>query len=246
MGSSRFPGKPLVPIHGRPMIEHVYLGTAACRSLAEVVVATCDEEIAAAAKSFGARAVMTSGRHERATDRVAEVSANDAAEIIVMVQGDEPLVCPEMVDSAIRPLVSDAAVDCVNLVAPIRSDVDFTDPNTIKVVGNRSGCALFFSRQAIPHAAVTDRFKQVCVMAFRRAALARFAEMPQGPLEIAESVDMLRFLENGMPVHLVQTDAETHAVDCPSDIAVVAGMLTATARRRAQAGHPVRTGDPNC
>ena len=231
MGSSRFPGKPLVPIHGRPMIEHVYLGTVACRSLSEVVIATCDEEIAATAKSFGARAVMTSGRHERATDRVAEVSANDEADIIVMVQGDEPLVRPEMVAAAIEPLAKHEALSCVNLVAPIKSDAEFTDPNTIKVVGDRFGNALYFSRQAIPHAAESDRFKQVCVIAFRREALAKFAEMPQGPLEIAESVDMLRFLENGIVVRLAQTAADTHAVDCPADLRVVADIMTAATRR---------------
>jgi 3-deoxy-manno-octulosonate cytidylyltransferase (CMP-KDO synthetase) len=230
MGSTRFPGKPLAPIHGRPMIEHVYRGIVACRALTEVVVATCDDEIARAATSFGARGIMTSSRHERATDRVAEVSANDAADLIVMVQGDEPLVRPEMVETALAPLLNDEAIQCVNLAAAIRSDAEFEDANTIKVVSDRFGNALYFSRRPLPHGAAAERFKQVCVIAFRRAALSKFAELPQGPLETAESVDMLRFLEHGIAVRLARTDVETHAVDCPADLAAVASMMSAPGR----------------
>lgn len=234
MGSSRFPGKPLAPIHGRPMIEHVFRATAACRLLDEVVIATCDEEIAAAARSFGARPVMTSSRHERATDRVAEVSASDAADLIVMVQGDEPQVQPEMIEAALQPLITDAAICCVNLAAPIRNGAELNDPNTIKVVHNRLGDALYFSRQAIPypaHAVVAGAYlKQVCVIAFRRGVLAQFAQLPQSPLEIAESVDMLRFLENGIPVRLARTVVETHAVDCPADLVVVAEAMAEAVR----------------
>jgi 3-deoxy-manno-octulosonate cytidylyltransferase (CMP-KDO synthetase) len=234
MGSSRFPGKPLARIHGRPMIEHVFRGTAACGSLNEVVVATCDDEIAVAARSFGARAVLTSSGHERATERVAEVSAADDADLIVMVQGDEPLVRPEMIEAAIRPLVDDAGISCVNLAAPIRTVAELEDPNTIKVVHDLAGDALYFSRQAIPHAGrafVAGAYlKQVCVIAFRRDALARFARLPQAPLEIAESVDMLRFLENAIPVRLARTDIDTHAVDCPADLDIVAAAMTAPAR----------------
>ncbi len=234
MASSRFPGKPLALIHGRPMIEHVFRGTAACRLLDEVVIATCDEEIAAAARSFGARPVMTSSHHERATDRVAEVSASDAADLIVMVQGDEPLVQPEMIEAAVQPLIADAAICCVNLAALIRNDAELNHPNTIKVVHNRRGDALYFSRQPIPHpaqaAAAGAYLKQVCVIAFRRDVLARFAQLQQSPLEIAESVDMLRFLENGIPVRLARTAVETHAVDCPADLAVVADAMAEAAR----------------
>ena len=235
MGSSRFPGKPLAPIHDRPMIEHVFRGTAACRLLDQVVIATCDDAIAVAARSFGARAVMTSSRHQRATDRVAEVSAGDAADLIVMVQGDEPLVRPEMIEGAVRPLIDDASIACVNLVAPIRNGAELEDRNTIKVVHDLAGDALYFSRQAIPHTAgeavpAGAHLKQVCVIAFRREALVLFAQLPRAPLEIAESVDMLRFLENGIPVRLARTDVETHAVDCPADLAVVAELMAGVAR----------------
>jgi 3-deoxy-manno-octulosonate cytidylyltransferase (CMP-KDO synthetase) len=231
MGSSRFPGKPLAPIHGRSMIEHVYRGTAACTALTGVVIATCDQEIAAAARAFGATPIMTSARPERATDRVAEVSAADPAEIVVMVQGDEPMVRPEMIDSALRPLLADERVACVNLVAPIRSENEFADPNTIKVVADLAGDALYFSRQPIPHAGAfaSGRWlKQVCVIAFRRAALQRFAALPPGPLEAAESVDMLRYLEHGMRVRLAPTAVVTRAVDCPEDLAAVAHAMAVT------------------
>jgi 3-deoxy-manno-octulosonate cytidylyltransferase (CMP-KDO synthetase) len=229
MDSARFPGKPLALIHGRTMIEHVYRGASASRSVDEVVIATCDDEIAVAARSFGARVVMTSRRHECATDRVAEAIAGDSADVVAMVQGDEPLVRPEMIDAAVAAIVDDADAACVNLAAPIKTAKELHDPNTIKVVCDRAGNALYFSRQPIPHIARRDEaprhMKQVCVMAFRRAALERFAQLPRGPLEIAESVDMLRFLENGVPVRMSLTGVDTHAVDCPADLARVSSLF---------------------
>lgn len=236
MGSSRFPGKPLMPLLGRPMIAHVFDGTAKCSLLDEVVIATCDIEIARASAAFGARAVMTSPEHERASDRVAEVSAHDPADIVVMVQGDEPMVSPEMVAAALGPLKENPEVLCVNLAAPIRDEQELHDPNTIKVVTAKRGEALFFSRSPIPHQGRTSFnqgvwLKQVCVIAFRRNALQQFTALPQGPLEIAESVDMLRFLENNIPVHIVITDVITHAVDTPDDMVKVAALMTASSVR---------------
>ena len=230
MGSSRFPGKPLAPLLGRPMVEHVYRRTAECPLLGEVVIATCDEEIAQAAAAFGARAVMTAARHERATDRVAEASGSDAAEVVVMVQGDEPMVQPDMILAAVEPVLADRGVSCVNLCAAIRSEEDLRDPNTIKVVANRAGQALYFSRAPIPFRAdgpfsAGTWWKQVCVIAFRRAALQAFASMPRGPLEAAESVDMLRFLENGLAVQMVATSHVTHAVDTPQDLELVTSLM---------------------
>jgi 3-deoxy-manno-octulosonate cytidylyltransferase (CMP-KDO synthetase) len=237
MSSSRFPGKPLMPLLGRPMLAHVFDGAAACPLLDEVVIATCDGQIAEAAAAFGARAVMTSETHERASDRVAEVSALDPADIIVMVQGDEPMIRPEMVTAAVTPLQAQAQVACVNLAAPIRDEDELRDPNTIKVVTTLAGDALFFSRSPIPHEGHRPFvrgiwMKQVCVIAFRRDALQRFAGLPQGPLEIAESVDMLRFLENGIPVHIVATAAVTQAVDTPEDLARVEALMSSAAFSR--------------
>ena len=124
MGASRFPGKPLAPIHGRPMLEHVYRRSAACPLLDEVVIATCDDEVAHAATGFGARVIMTSARHERASDRVAEAAADDPAAIVVMIQGDEPMIAPGMIAAAVTPLVSDPSLACTNLAAEIESEAD--------------------------------------------------------------------------------------------------------------------------
>ena len=231
MGSSRFPGKPLATLLGRPMIEHVYRSTAACRALDDVLVATCDAEIARVVEAFGGRVVMTSPAHERASDRVAEAVQHDNAGIVVMVQGDEPMIVPGMIEEAISPLLDEPELGCVNLVAPISTIEELRDPNTIKVVMGIDGNALYFSREPIP--ALRDRrfllgrwHKQVCVIPFRREALTRFAELPPTPLEQAESIDMLRFIEHGIPVRLVPTDIVTHAVDTSEDLRLVEALLS--------------------
>src|ERR1700686_3078753 len=133
LGSSRFPGKPLAPICGLPMIEHVYRRTRMCQALDQVYIATCDREIAEATEKFGGRVVMTSPLHQRASDRVAEVAEDLNVDIVLMVQGDEPLIVPEMIDLALSPLLEDPTVLCTNLAAPICSEDEFKDPNTIKV-----------------------------------------------------------------------------------------------------------------
>lgn len=240
MGSTRFPGKPLAVIHGRSMLEHVFRRARACRALDEVVIATCDEVIARAASEFDARVVMTSPEHVRASDRAAEVADRYPADILVMVQGDEPLIRPEMIESAVAPMLEDASIGCVNLAGIIRSDRELRDRNTIKVVMSRDNRALYFSREPIPSAGdgpfrPGDWYKQVCVIAFRREALLSFASLARGPLEEIESIDMLRFLENGLPVHMVSTDVETHAVDVPGDLDLVSALL---------ARHPWPSSDP--
>ena len=173
---------------------------------------------------------MTSVAHERASDRVAEAVARENADIVVMVQGDEPMIRPEMISDALGPMLAEPELGCVNLAAPIRTLREARDPNTIKVVMARNGDALFFSREPIP----TPRnrsftkgrwFKQVCVIPFRRAALEHFAALTPTALEIAESIDMLRFLEHGIPVRMVPTYFDTHAVDTPQDLELVASLL---------------------
>lgn len=156
MASSRFPGKPLAPLQGLPMIEHVFRRVKLCSRLDDVYVATCDEEIRALAEGFGAKVIMTSAAHERATDRVAEATEHFAADIIVMVQGDEPMITPEMIQTALEPFRSDSSVSCVNLVHRITSQQEFIDPNTIKVVADLNGNALYFSRSPIPHVNFED------------------------------------------------------------------------------------------
>ena len=183
MGSSRFPGKPLAPLCGRPMIEHVYRSAAACAALDDVVLATCDDEIASVAKGFGAHVVMTSAAHERASDRVAEAASSDAADIVVMIQGDEPMIRPEMISAAVAPLLSDRSILCTNLAADVLSEEEFVDPNTIKIVMSRDGRALYFSRQPIPTRvggtfAGGDWLKQVCVIGFTHDGLRQVSRAP--------------------------------------------------------------------
>lgn len=230
MGSSRFPGKPLAQILERPMIEHVYHRTALCQSLNAVYVATCDEEIRQAVEGFGGEVIMTSPMHQRASDRVAEAAGGLATDIVVMVQGDEPMMFPRMIRMAVTPMLSDPAVQCVNLVRRIESEEEYRDPNTIKVVMDRHGDALYFSREPIP----TQRlqgfekipvFKQVCIIPFRRDFLLQYARLEPTPLEQAESIDVLRILEHGYRVRLVETDVNTHAVDTPADLALVESLM---------------------
>jgi len=224
MASSRFPGKPLAPLHGLPMFEHVFRRAKLCAQLDEVYVATCDQEIRAVSESFGAKVIMTSAAHERATERVAEAAEHLAADAIVMVQGDEPMITPEMIQASLEPLRSTA---CVNLVHRVTSHVEFLDPNTIKVVADLNGNALYFSRAPIPHFAgeTTGIFKQVCVISFTRQCLEEFSRLPATTLERAESIDMLRLLEHGRRVRLVETSVETHAVDTPADLQLVQTMM---------------------
>ena len=233
MNSSRFPGKPLAALLGRPMIEHVLRRTAMCERLDAVYVATCDVEIREAVEKIGGQVLMTSAAHERASDRVAEAAGRVEADIVVMIQGDEPMITPRMILSAITPMLADPSIGCVNLARRIVTREQYVDPNTIKVVMNTRGDALYFSRAPIP-ASDFDAdsagkrapiFKQVCVIPFRREYLREFARLPPTPLERAESIDMLRVLEHGGRVRLVETDVDTQAVDTPADLRLVESLL---------------------
>lgn len=227
MGSTRFPGKPLAPLLGKPMVQHVCENASAASLVDGVVLATCDAAIEEAASSFGVRTIMTSAAHERASDRVAEAAAQIEGDLFVMLQGDEPMVTPGMVDEAVQPMLEDRSIGCVNLAAPIRSRDELEDPNTIKVVFDQLGDALYFSRRPIPSqtATVVKAWKQVCVIPFTRDALEMYAQLPPTPAEIAESVDMLRFLEHGMRVRITRTDNATRAVDTQADLDAVMRLM---------------------
>ena len=231
MGSSRFPGKPLAPILGHPMIEHVYWRTNLCQALNDVFVATCDPEIFESVETFGGKAIMTSSSHERASDRVAEAAVDLDCDVVVMVQGDEPMTHPQMIDESLTPFLNGVEqVACVNLTAKITSQTEFEDRNTIKVVMDANGFALYMSREPIPtlHQQDFDQisaFKQVCVIPFTAAALQDFIQLTPTPLEVAESIDMMRFIEHGHKVKMVETSFSTHAVDTPDDLKVVEKLL---------------------
>lgn len=233
MDSTRFPGKPLAMVQGLPMLGHVYFRSRLNQGLAALYIATCDEEIRRYAMTIGAGCVMTSRSHERASDRTAEAAtaiearSGTAVDAVVMIQGDEPMIRPEMLDEAVEPLHRDPSVHLVNLMAPIDAS-SALDSNEVKVVVARNGNALYFSRHPIPWqrtAGAAGLFKQVCVIPFRREFLARFAALDPTELERAESIDMLRALEHGHPVRMVPTAHATKSVDTPEDLASVEVLM---------------------
>ena len=234
MGSSRFPGKPMAPILGKPMIGHVYERVSRSPLLALTAVATCDREIYDYITSIGGVAAMTGTQHERASDRCAEAlvalerSNGERYDIVVMVQGDEPMTHPGMIEEAVRPMLDDPAVQVVNLLGQIRDTVEFEDRNCIKVVCDLQGNALYFSREPIPtraKVATIPMGKQVCIIPFRRDFLLEYTRMQPTPLEIAESVDMMRILEHGMKVKMAPTRYQTFAVDTEADRARVEAYM---------------------
>jgi 3-deoxy-manno-octulosonate cytidylyltransferase (CMP-KDO synthetase) len=232
MGSSRFPGKPLAPIQGMPMLGHVYFRSRINPRLDTVYIATCDDEIRRYAGEIGADCILTSAKHERASDRTAEAvnrieaRSSSPVDVVVMIQGDEPMIHPDMLDEALAPLRHEPDVQVVNLMAPLDADAA-ADPNEVKVVVDRRGDALYFSRGRLPWRTdgTVDAMKQVCVIPFQRSFLAQFAALEATPLERAESIDMLRALEHGYRVRMVRTGHITYSVDTPHDLARVEHMM---------------------
>lgn len=231
MGSSRFPGKPLAPINGIPMLGHVYFRSRMNPQLDTVYIATCDDEIRRYADEIRADCILTSATHERASDRTAQAvdlieARSSPVDVVMMIQGDEPMIHPDMLDEALAPLRREAEVQVVNLMAPLGADA-VADPNEIKVVVDRRGDALYFSRGPLPwhKDGLVETMKQVCVIPFRRRFLAQFAALAPTPLERAESIDMLRALEHGYPVRMARTAHVTCSVDTPDDLARVANMM---------------------
>jgi len=214
-------------ILGKPMIGHVFERVSKSTQLTATAVATCDKEIFDYIKSIGGTAVMTSGRHERASDRCAEAllilekMSKTKYDIVVLVQGDEPMTHPEMIDEALAPMLKNSKIQITNLLGKIDTIEEFEDRNCIKVVCDLEGNALYFSREPIPTRCKTDTIlmgKQVCVIPFRRNLLLEYTRMTPTPLEVAESVDMMRILEHGMKVRMVPTRHATYSVDTPQDL----------------------------
>jgi 3-deoxy-manno-octulosonate cytidylyltransferase (CMP-KDO synthetase) len=230
--SSRLPGKPLADLGGRPMVEHVYRRVARAALVDQVVVATDDARVADAVAAFGGIVAMTSPAHRSGTDRVAEAAARFEATIVVNVQGDEPLIAPGAVDQAVSPLLADPTVTIATLASRITAESDYRDPSVVKVVVDRAGRALFFSRAPIPHVGGSSRATAEAVVrrhlglyAFRREALDLFARLPPTPLEQAESLEQLRALEHGLAIAVVDTTCESIGVDTPDDLERVRRLL---------------------
>jgi 3-deoxy-manno-octulosonate cytidylyltransferase (CMP-KDO synthetase) len=230
--SSRLPGKPLADLGGRPMIEHVYRRAAEARSVDAVVVATDDERIAAAVERFGGIARLTRSSHPSGTDRLAEVAADLSCEIVVNVQGDEPLIEPGMIEEVVAPLGADPALEMATLRRAIRDHAEYMNPNLVKVVVSRSGDALYFSRAPIPHArgGALTAYAHVGLYAYRRPFLLAYARLQPTPLELMESLEQLRALEHGFRIRTVETRYESVGVDTPEDLERVRRLITAEAR----------------
>jgi 3-deoxy-manno-octulosonate cytidylyltransferase (CMP-KDO synthetase) len=234
MGSSRFPGKPMALIKGEPMIGRVYKRVCEAKSLTTVAVATCDEIIADYIRSIGGIAVMTSKTHERASDRCAEAllkleeDLQITYDIVVMVQGDEPMIHPDMISEAMEPLLKDSSVNVSNLLGEIKDHSEFLDRNCIKVVCDLNSDALYFSREPIPTMFKNTSVpmgKQVCVIPFKRNFLLEYSKLAPTPLEILESIDMLRILEYGMKVRMVKTKHPNQSVDSIEDLRKVVSLM---------------------
>lgn len=228
MASTRFPGKPLVDLCGKPIIQWVYERASGARRVSRVLVATCDREIAEAVAAFGGEAVMTSPAHRSGTDRVAEAAAGLEADVVVNVQGDEPLIEPASIDRAIEPFDVDDGVVMSSLMVPIDRD-EAADPNLVKVVVGLDGCALYFSRYPIPYERneLVGRsiYGHVGLYAYTREFLMRFASLEPTPLEKAESLEQLRALEHGCRIKMVEIARRPTGIDTPEDLDRVRRML---------------------
>jgi len=243
--STRLPGKPLADIDGHPMIEHVYRRAAAARSIGAVMVATDHELVARAVEAFGGNVRMTRTSHRSGSDRLAEVAEQLTCEIIVNVQGDEPLIEPAMIDEAVAPLAEDPAIEISTLCRRIEDPADYLDPGVVKVVTDRNGFALYFSRAPIPFirgsapptplgalpALTRGRVacKHIGLYVYRREALLRFARLTPTPLEQAESLEQLRALEHGFRLKVVETQYDSIGVDTLEDLERVRRRLASAA-----------------
>lgn len=234
-GSTRFPGKPLHLIAGKPLIQLVWEQCSKCSRLDDLVIATDDERILAAAEGFGAKAVMTSPEHPTGTDRLAEaVRSLPHAEIIVNIQGDEPLIDPGLIDELAAAMAADPSLDMATAANPLDpTDPAVQDPNVVKVVTTLDGRALYFSRSPLPffRNAVDGLpvLRHKGIYAYRRTFLERFVTWPPSPLEKAESLEQLRALENGASIKVLITTDTSPGVDTPEQADAVEKLLIAAA-----------------
>jgi len=235
--STRFPGKALADIAGRPMIEHVYRRAAAARTVDAVIVATDDERIADAVRTFGGTVRVTSAAHATGTERIAEVAAALDCDLVVNLQGDEPLIEPAAIDEAVEPFRDDAGLLMTSLCQRFRPSDDVRDPHVVKVVMDQHGRALYFSRSPIPffRGTAADQqqagpYRHIGLYVQRREFLLKVAALEPTPLERAEALEQLRVLEHGYSIRMVETRHDSIGVDTPEDLARVRRLLTADAR----------------
>ena len=238
-GSSRLPGKALVDLQGKPLLYYVYQRSCRANSLNKVLIATDDERIYNAASAFGAEVVMTGTHHRSGTDRISEAIQNVAADIVVNIQGDEPLIDFQAIDHAVDLLINDAAADMATLKTPILREEDLQNPNVVKVVTDEKGYALYFSRSPIPWArhpssgkAGTNghAYKHIGLYAYRRDFLLQFTAWPPSSLELLEDLEQLRALEHGAKIKVGLTEQHVFGVDTPEDLERIRKLVEGNAK----------------
>jgi 3-deoxy-manno-octulosonate cytidylyltransferase (CMP-KDO synthetase) len=236
MASTRYPGKPLADIGGLPMIEHVRRRALLAVGVEDVVVATCDKEIADVVSAAGGKAVMTADTHERSTERVAEAMHSLEADVVVVAQGDEPLLLPGDIELTAGPFLENDEVQCVSLLSPLEGEADYANSNIVKAVCDRRGRIMYYSRAAIPYYQKTGTcpiFRETGIRAFQADFLQTYVNLPETPFEKVESVDMMRLLEHGYAVLGVPTALATVGVDHAEEVAKVEEILAEDPVQRA-------------
>lgn len=233
--SSRFPGKSLALLAGKPIVQHVWERCQMSRYLTDVVIATDDDQIYRAARQFRARVVMTRADHVSGTDRVAEVASADSASVIVNIQGDEPLIDPAAIDAATLALLDDEDMQApmATLKKRIEHPADIHNPNVVKVVTDSKGHAIYFSRCPIPYhrGSQAAYFKHIGLYVYERDFLLSYSSLPIGPLEESERLEQLRALENGFRIRVMETEYESFGVDTPQDLEQISKLFSVSSGR---------------
>jgi 3-deoxy-manno-octulosonate cytidylyltransferase (CMP-KDO synthetase) len=229
--STRLPGKPLVPLAGKPMVQHVYERTKLASTVNRVIVATDDQRIIDAVRAFGGEARMTRADHRTGTERIAEVAAHETGDVFVNVQGDEPLIDPAAIDTAVQALLEGEPAQIATVATPIRVTADIMDPNIVKTVLDFDENALYFSRAPIPwvrdsqHKVHVKYWKHLGLYVFQRGALLEYPTLPQGELERIEQLEQLRWLENGWKIRVAEVEHDAVSVDVAEDVVRVEKLM---------------------
>ncbi|HEY1471739.1 MAG TPA: 3-deoxy-manno-octulosonate cytidylyltransferase [Candidatus Acidoferrum sp.] len=229
--ATRLPGKPLVNLAGKPMVQRVYEQAKLAQTVHRVLVATDDQRIVDAVQSFGGEARMTRSDHRTGTERIAEVAAHEPGDIFVNVQGDEPLIDPVAIDTAVAALLEDPPAQIATVATPIRHAPDIMDPNVVKTVLDFDSNALYFSRAPVPWVRDTQQkvhvkyWKHLGLYVFQRDALLEYPTLPQGELEKIEQLEQLRWLENGWKIRVAEVEHDAVSVDVPEDVSRVEKLL---------------------
>jgi 3-deoxy-manno-octulosonate cytidylyltransferase (CMP-KDO synthetase) len=231
--STRLPGKPLADLDGRPMIEHVYRRASAATTVSQVIVATDDLRIATRVNDFGGKVRLTKATHETGTDRLAEVAASLDCDIVLNIQGDEPLIDPRAIDELVAPFLSDPSIQMTTLFRRIHDPAELNNPNIAKIVLDRGGFALYFSRAPIPYlrdprGGWPPLYRHIGLYGYRRSVLLVLASLEPTPLERAEALEQLRALEHGIRIKAVETRHESFEVNTPEDLDQVRRLLATT------------------